>query len=130
MDKLEQVQRRVTKMGTLLVGSWFSLLQVTLASSSNQSSDSTLTVVLLVLLLIFLCVALILAWKKLIRTRGGEVYHPQELWGRAQKIVQNAKTRWSPGEQEEDSTLEDNQDEEDEEDEAEPKDEEPDITAL
>ncbi|XP_069608740.1 protein tyrosine phosphatase receptor type C-associated protein [Ranitomeya imitator] len=120
------MENRIRTLGTLLIGSWLSLLPVTQASPSDGSSDSTLTVVFLLLLLILLCVALILAWKKLIHTEGGEDYHPQELWGRAQEFMQNAKTRWTPGEQEEESTVEDNQDEED----VELKDEEPDITAL
>ncbi|KAM3912803.1 uncharacterized protein RB166_018248 [Leptodactylus fuscus] len=119
---------KIRNMGLLLAGSWLGLLPVTQASPSDESSDSTMTVVILFLLLIVLCIALVLAWKKLIGTEGGEGYHPQELWARAQELVQNAKTRWSHGEQEDDTTVEDNQEEDEEE--AELKDEEPDITAL
>ncbi|KAM4031387.1 protein tyrosine phosphatase receptor type C-associated protein [Anomaloglossus baeobatrachus] len=120
------MENRIRALATLLVGSWLSLLPVTQASPSDDSSGSTMTVVLLIILLIVLCVALVLAWKKLIHTEGGEDYHPQELWGRAQEFMQNTKTRWTQGEQEEeDSTVEDNQDED-----VELKDEEPDITAL
>lgn len=123
------MENRIRNLGTLLVGSW--VLPVTQAAASSQSSDSTVTVVLLVLLLLALWVVLILAWKRLIRTEGGEGYHPRELWGRAQEMVQNAKTRWSPEEQDEDSTAQEEESAgQDEEHGAGAKDEEADITAL
>ncbi|XP_056385235.1 protein tyrosine phosphatase receptor type C-associated protein [Hyla sarda] len=124
-----EMENRIRNLGTLLVGSWFSLFPVTQAESSNESNDSTVTVVLLVLLLIVLCLALIMAWKRLIDTEGGEGYHPHVLWGTAQEFMQNSKTRWIPQKKEEEvSTVEDNEEEEEDE-EPEPN-EETDITAL
>ncbi|KAG8536693.1 hypothetical protein GDO81_025840 [Engystomops pustulosus] len=114
-----------------MVGAWLSLLPVIQAEASHQDSAGTMTVVLLLFLLILLCVALIVAWKRLINTEGGEDYHPQELWGRARDVMQNIKSRWSHGGRDEEvNTVEDNQDGEDEEEEEEAMYEEHDITAL
>ncbi|KAM4636928.1 uncharacterized protein O3C94_017954 [Discoglossus pictus] len=106
-------------------------LPMTLAGSNNkpEGSSSTATIVVLTLLFILLCVLLVLAWRKLIHTEGGEGYHPRELWWSAQELVRERVDCWDHQEGEEGSLAEvDNQLKEG--DESDLPTEEPHITAL
>lgn len=112
---------------TPVLRSWTGLLlMLPVALATPTERDSSTTVVLLFLLLIVIAIALVLAWKKLVHTEGGEAYHPWELWQRAQEKLQSVKNRCTH--EDEEGSIGEDQD--DEEKEADLQGEEPDITAL
>ncbi|CAI9566441.1 unnamed protein product [Staurois parvus] len=118
---------QISNKMTPVLRSWTSLLlMLPVALAESTKPASTTTVVLLFLLLIVICIALVLAWKKLVHTEGGEAYHPWELWQRAQERVQSVKNRWNHEDEEESF----GEDEEDEEEVVDLQGEEPNITAL
>ncbi|KAM5141000.1 uncharacterized protein ACMZJ9_014798 [Mantella aurantiaca] len=115
---------------TPVVRSWTALLlTLPVALAASTGAASTTTVVLLFLLLMVICIALVIAWKKLVQTEGGETYHPRELWHSAQEMAQNVRNRWT-SEDEDRSTIENREDGDDEEDGFDLQGGEPDITAL
>ncbi|KAE8591610.1 hypothetical protein XENTR_v10018510 [Xenopus tropicalis] len=106
------------------------MLPAVKAEFKIEDKTSNLHVTLLSLIFIMICLAFVIAWRKLIHMNGGQKYHPQDLWVRTQDMIEEMISHF--GHDTEGSITErENQDEEevDKEDE-ERGDEDRHVTAL
>ncbi|OCT72118.1 hypothetical protein XELAEV_18035084mg [Xenopus laevis] len=103
------------------------MLPIVKAESNFEDKTNNLHVVLLSLFFILLCLAFIIAWRKLIRMEGGQEYHPHKLWGRTQDMIQEVISHFG---RDAEGSIAEHEDQDEEEEDTERGNEDRHITAL